>query len=408
MKLFIRVFFLSLILWTLLGQIIVRGHNIKIAPNINEYLNPQRSQILLAQNPSKTQVKTPELWFSANLSASDFYTIFEPSKAFYWSELKDKVSVFKFYRDTLAPNNIRGFATPQLANAINFLKKNNIRIAVEVGGTLGNKNFCDRPNLGEESAKTEYKKISNLIKLGAQIDYIVLDGPISRTIKNGRAKNCEYSLDRSINELINYLNYMHDKLPKTQFGLLVNFPNWTYNGIRGNRVRSWAGIDYADVLKQVFSKTDKAGVSFSLFEIDNPWDYLEKNPINARIRLQQLVSQAKSFGKQVNIIANTDRGWHNDHNRPFPNTLTPTQKKGKPRFKTLQDRYRDFYYQRDTLSFIYYILCDLQETVDAIVIQSWHIVPFSIFPPNENGTLSNNLSRSFNIVRRGTCKTEPF
>lgn len=403
MKPFIRIFCVSLILWTLLGQIIVRGQNIKIAPNINEYLNSPRSHILLNQKPSNTQVEKPEFWFSANASASDFYNIFAPSKVSDWNELKNKFSVFKFSIVTLDPNSKRGLSTPLLANAVDFLKKNNIRIAVEVGGTLGYKRFCDRPNLGEESAKDEYKKISNLIKLGAQIDYIILDDPISRTIKNGRTSNCGYSLDRSIDELINYLNYMRDRLPKTQFGLLVNFPNWTYNGIRGNRVRSWAGIDYADVLKQVFSTTDKAGVSFSLLEIDNPWDFLENRPIDARTRLQQLVSQAKSFGKQVNIIANTDRGWHHDPKRPFPNTLTPTQKKGKPRLKTLQDRYRDSYYQRDTLSFIYYILCDLQETVDAIVIQSWHIAPFSIFPTNENGTLSNNLSRSYNIVRRGTC-----
>lgn len=155
------------------------------------------------------------------------------------------------------------------------LAEHEVDLVVESGGTL---QFapCNETN-GIRSAEIELAKIDPIYQAGGHVDFLTLDGPISRTIVGGRGDSCGVDLNTSVSWLVDYVQTVHDAHPEIGFGLLVNFPNWVWGDVPAYQCEqtSWGeGIHYGEVLNASVVALQEAGLPLMYVVADNPWGYL--------------------------------------------------------------------------------------------------------------------------------------
>jgi hypothetical protein len=155
------------------------------------------------------------------------------------------------------------------------LAQHEVDLVVESGGTL---QFapCNESN-GVRSAEIELAKIDPIYQAGGHVDFLTLDGPISRTIVGGRGDSCGVDLNTSVTWLVDYVQTVHDAHPEIGFGLLVNFPNWVWGDIPAYQCEqtSWGeGIHYGDVLNASIAALRSAGLPLTYVVADSPWGYV--------------------------------------------------------------------------------------------------------------------------------------
>ena len=155
------------------------------------------------------------------------------------------------------------------------LAEHEVDLVVESGGTL---QFapCNETN-GVRSAEIELAKIDPIYQAGGHVDFLTLDGPISRTIVGGRGGSCGVDLNTSVSWLVDYVQTVHDAHPEIGFGLLVNFPNWVWGDVPAYQCEqtSWGeGIHYGEVLNATVAALREAGLPLMYVVADNPWGYL--------------------------------------------------------------------------------------------------------------------------------------
>lgn len=155
------------------------------------------------------------------------------------------------------------------------LAQHGVDLVVESGGTL---QFapCNESN-GVRSAEIELAKIDPIYQAGGHVDFLTLDGPISRTIVGGRGDSCGVDLNTSVTWLVDYVQTVHDAHPEIGFGLLVNFPNWVWGDVPAYQCEqtSWGeGIHYGDVLNASIAALRSAGLPLTHVVADSPWGYV--------------------------------------------------------------------------------------------------------------------------------------
>lgn len=155
------------------------------------------------------------------------------------------------------------------------LVEHEVDLVVESGGTL---QFapCNETN-GVRSAEIELAKIDPIYQAGGHVDFLTLDGPISRTIVGGRGDSCGVDLNTSVTWLVDYVQTVHDVHPEIGFGLLVNFPNWVWGDIPAYQCEqtSWGeGIHYGDVLNASVAALRAADLPLRYVVADSPWGYV--------------------------------------------------------------------------------------------------------------------------------------
>nr|AIF12946.1 hypothetical protein [uncultured marine group II/III euryarchaeote KM3_57_F04] len=265
-----------------------------------------------------------------------------------WDETLAGIDAFGFFIAEVA--NVRTNLTP----IVDVLRANDIAIAVEGGGTL---NFagCNDQN-GEQSAIRELAKIQRVYDAGGQVDYFTMDGPISRVIAGGRDNNCGFTLNQSIEELVDYMQTMHATYPDIGIGLLVNFPNWAYGGIEAYQCNNtnWGnGIDYHDVLEAAITAVEAAGEEFAYFIADNPWGYAsgthnsvcshDVSEIDWLGQILALENQVKGHGIPFGLTYNSELGGNSDnasfHNETLAFILAYQAYGGSPDIRNIESWY---------------------------------------------------------------------
>ena len=241
--------------------------------------------------------------------------------------------------ETLASIDGYGFYIAELSNSrtnyspiINALDSNDVDVIVEGGGTL-NFGGCDERN-GENSAEIEIEKMRPYYEAGGHVDYFTMDGPISRVIDGGRSNDCGFTLNQSVDELVDYMQTMHLAHPEIGIGLLVNFPNWAYaetESYQCNNSNWGGGIDYYDVLEAALNAIELAGEELAYFIADNPWGYAsgthtsvcsyDVSRIDWMGRILSLENQVKSHGIPFGMTYNSELGGNSDNETYYNDTI---------------------------------------------------------------------------------------
>ena len=243
-----------------------------------------------------------------------------------WDETLAGIDAFGFFIAEVA--NVRTNLTP----IVDVLRAHDVDIVVEGRGTL-NFGGCNDQN-GEKSAAIELAKIERIYEAGGELDYFTMDGPISRVIEGGRDNNCGFTLNQSVDELVDYMQTMHAAHPDIGIGLLVNFPNWAYGGNEAYQCNNtnWGnGIDYHDVLEAAIAAVAAAGEEFAYFIADNPWGYAsgthdsvcshDVSEIDWFGQILALETQVKSHGIPFGLTYNSELGGNSDNTTFYNQTL---------------------------------------------------------------------------------------
>jgi len=264
-----------------------------------------------------------ENWMHPN-SVENKFAMFNNTEQ--WDQTLAGIDGFGFFIGEIDDDRIN------LSTMVQVLQANDVAIVVEGGGTL-NFGGCDDQN-GENSATIELNKIQRIYDAGGKVDYYTMDGPISRVIEGGRNNNCGFTLNQSIEELVDYMQTMHAAHPDIGIGLLSNFPNWAYGGIEAyqcNNTNWGGGIDYHDVLEAAIAAVEAAGEEFAYYVADNPWGYAsgthnsvcshDVSEIDWMGRILALETQVQSHGIPFGLTYNSELGGNSDNATFYNETL---------------------------------------------------------------------------------------
>ncbi|MHC4443258.1 MAG: hypothetical protein ACYTF1_24525 [Planctomycetota bacterium] len=268
-----------------------------------------------------------------------------------WDYVKKHVDAVEIYINVVA------FITAkeQIAKLVPVLKQNKIKIVVECGyfDWKSKSNDFSAPNpkrildidevretfddkVGEETARAEMAKLANLLEAGGIPDYLNLDGPIRRMMRPGQDRGRSdikgfATLDRSVDELIDYMRAWHKKYPQIQFFALTNFPNWGWKGETAYYGTGMFNGDYYEVLRAIIARTRAAKIPILGVTVDNPYEYTmgthehrawvkysdeakdttgpaDPAKINWMARLLALEGFVENQGLQFNLIVNSEGG----------------------------------------------------------------------------------------------------
>ncbi len=270
-----------------------------------------------ADAADKPAASEPEVW----MCFSNPKALGDASRSAEWEFVSKNLDGLKVYIDST--NHTK---TDVLKDLLTVLKKNDIKLAIECGGPLGGLGVND--TIGERSAFVEMKKMDRIFDLGFNVDYLDVDGSVSRTLKTGRhrwdfknkwkAKGFD-EVGSAVAQAIEHMRIVGEHYPETDFWALCNFPNWgwkkmpSYHARYENR-QDWG--DYHVVLENLIPAARKEGVRLRAVTVDTPYQHLmglhksvtltHPEWINWLARLRDLEDYVHAHGLEFNLIINTE------------------------------------------------------------------------------------------------------
>ncbi len=302
-----------------------------------------------------------------------------------WDFVKEHLDGLKLY--SAAKNEL---SDETMSKLMGLLKENGIQLALETGGTYG---FypVDEDN-GRVSAERVIKIIDKIVANGGKVDFVDLDGPVSRLLATGRHRKkfngvWKYggfeTIEECVDRLIQSLLILQERYPGIGFFALTNFGNWGYKGSpsyhgRWENRQDWG--DYYQVISQLIPKAKEAGVNLCGVTVDHPYEktigtlrsvtFERPEWIDWLARIRDLEDYVHSQGLQFNLII---------HNAGIESSNQE--------------------YYEDMLSYL-----DLYREAggapDRYIIQSWKPWPDKNLPETEPYTSTNAVKAAIQEIKR--------
>lgn len=287
---------------------------------------PALAAFIMLSTTGSAQTK-PEVWLCPGMGTC-LSELTKPDAQ--WTFVKQHIAGIKIYIDQ-----INQVPTEDLATLASLAKENHLRIAVEIGGCLGDGNAILDNNIGEWSAKTELVTIDRFYAAGGRVDFLDLDGPIRRLLYSDRPGHENFdSVEKAADQLVNALRVHRKAHPETKYWLLTNFPNWGWRGDVSYHARGPSRQeqgDYDKVIRIVLSKLRDAGITLDGVTVDNPYDYMsgEHSSVNLKdtksvdwvARIRSYEEFAREQGAAFNLIVNSERGGEKSDRLFYNDTL---------------------------------------------------------------------------------------
>jgi hypothetical protein len=230
---------------------------------------------------------------------------------------------------------VRNAKQSDLAALVTLVRKNKLKIIVEVGGTL---NHDWQDEAGEKSAQVELAKLKRWYDAGGKVDYLDIDGPVWRLMGHpgwGKDPTKKFvSYDRCAKELMDYLSAVKKAYPDIQFFLLTNFPNWGYKkgvSYHANGPQRQSRGDYHEVVTSVMKALKRSRISLAGATVDNPYGYFMGKKKSATLkdpttvdwiaRIRSYEDFCRSNGWEFNLIVNSEAGGKESDKRFYEDTL---------------------------------------------------------------------------------------
>lgn len=250
----------------------------------------------------------------------------------YWDLILPEVDVVSFFMLTVH-DNPENFLQPVIAK----LKQHNTKIAVE---SFGSWKFSPcTSQRGEDSARVELSFIQPIYDNGGTVSYLSLDDPISRMIagSQNQAGTCNFTLEESVREMIDYMKAVHRVHPEIQIGVIFNFPNWPYaDGVSTQNSTYFEGAtselpNLDSVLEYMMAEVERSGEKVAFVHADSPYDYyrgqvptpyLAAKTTNWSNRLLAFEEQVQQRGIPFGLVYNSHRGGDSSAALYFSDTLS--------------------------------------------------------------------------------------
>ncbi|GAB6142403.1 hypothetical protein JCM14076_31320 [Methylosoma difficile] len=136
-----------------------------------------------------------------------------------------------------------------LAYIVPFLTKNDIKLAVDVGGAT-----FTQLNNRDKLFNREINLFIKLKKLGVKVDYISMQSILSKTPKG----KVDYPLSMRIEDAVSYSNAVIKEYPQVKIGIIDALPSH--------------GQDYKKPYLQLKEALSNVGVSLSFIHLDMPYE----------------------------------------------------------------------------------------------------------------------------------------
>ncbi len=275
---------------------------------------------------SRTRARPPEVWLGPPIKRV-MELVEESSNA---DSSLEGIAGLKLYIDMM------NTATPaDLGKLAALVRRNNLKVIVEVGGTL---NYDWQDQAGEMSAEVELAKLKRWHDAGGTMGYLDLDDPIYRLMGGTSWGNDPtkrfVSYNRCAKELMDYLSVVKKVYPEIQFYFLTNFPNWGYKkgvSYHGRGPHRNDRGDYHEAVAAVIRASKQSGMSFAGSTVGNPYDYLtgtreSANPeipasVDWIVRIRDYEGFCGENGWEFNLILNSEGGGKTSDRRFHEDTL---------------------------------------------------------------------------------------
>jgi len=384
-------------------------------------------------------VDAAELWVAPNHTAIDYRSFLggvtnatgtPTQRTGEWATVFRDMDVFKFAVAAFATEPATVDLTPETAgtapalaldikrNAMRLLIDNGKKIALEVGGPY--EFFCGVPGeVGERAATYDLQTLDRIhrpvkpggIGLGGRVDYLVMDGPISRVIDGGRPNDCDFrTQDDAIREMLDYMRAIRARYPEMKFVWLINVPNWQLygdtlpaNGPTGGLTYGFrtasgavAALDLSTLAEAVVAATTAAGLPLAAIHLDTPYDFSTPDRMPVLIRLAKRI---KALGIPLGIAFNIARGSHWDVQTPFNNLANPRNYAAAPRPATATDRVFAEEFKTGAIYASYLWRDQLGRLPEHLIVQSFFKTPFQMLPESTAGSFMN-VTRDLNLLMK--------
>lgn len=380
-----------------------------------------------------------ELWVAPNHTAIDYRSFLggvvsaagtTTQRTGEWASVFRDMDVFKFAVAAFATEPATVDLTPETAgtapalaldvkrNAMRLLIDNGKKIALEVGGPY--EFYCGVPaEVGERAAAYDLQTLDRIhrpvkpggVGLGGRVDYLVMDGPISRVIDAGRLNDCDFrTQDDAIREMLDYMRAIRARYPDMKFVWLINVPNWQLygdtlpaNGPTGGLTYGFrtgsgavAALELSALVEAVVAATAAAGIPLAAIHLDTPHDFSTPDRMPVLIRLAKRI---KALGMPLGVAFNMARGIHWDVQAPFNNLANPRNYYAAPRPVTATDRVFAEEFKTGAIHASYIWRDQLARLPEHLVVQSFFKTPFQVLPEATAGSFMN-VTRDLNLLMK--------
>jgi hypothetical protein len=370
-----------------------------------------------------------EFWFAPSWWMVDQAQLF--SRAFDWQSLQQEgVSTYKIWLPHLyigkddaylkgsfgfgcSPQTLTAETCPAYFQALRALQSSGLQLSVEVAldhprwhpAWFGQTEVCQVSSL--TGAATFGRRLAQLhderyfqpwISRGGPLHSIALDGPFNKILRGGLDADCGFT-DASVarQAIISYLLELRQRLgPQVDFIYLENLPLWQYQGLPGDGPIAARLPDLHPLLTDLLRTSRRWGVGFSALQVDAPYGFLVRETPQAtgraleRLRRLAEWSQANQLAFQIVV-----------------NSAVPVVEPN-----ALPLRYQPQLSQRffsETLKMTELLRQQYRSQLQAIVLQSWMIAPYSVFPafPADPYSLRALMSAVSACFQQGRCTAPP-
>lgn len=244
-----------------------------------------------------------------------------------WPTAQKATQVYTLYIRELDDNDPERTWRLEVPRMVGFLRERGMALAIEAAGLYGEQ----VPDTGARSAATELGMINRIYAAGGKVDYLLLDGPISRVLKGARAPgdggasaNPGYTLRQSVGHLMVYLKTIYAAHPEIKIGLGVNYDWWDFEGYRAfwgtKSYTAGSGYKYNQILDAVLAACATNNVAIHFVHADNPYDLFIKKisdfggaPLDQSGKMRALQAYCAQHGLDFGVMYNTQ----NSPDQPF-------------------------------------------------------------------------------------------
>jgi hypothetical protein len=251
----------------------------------------------------------PKVWMAPPTWIDDSYTLFANEGAD-WKSVRDRVDVFKFYRQFLAEE-----SDQVLAKAIGTLKKGRIAIAVETSPA--------------KTTPEEIKRIDDRLREhGSRLDYIDLDNTIGILMDAGwigkthRVREMERAAtpEEAVEFLIAWMKQTYELMPQVKIGMIECVWRYSFDEFPGTdpaksfKDNNPSHGDLRPIMDLVFKRLDEEGLKLHFFHGEHArlavMQLAEGYEIDKWAKLKRLEEYFKSRGVEFGILyADESAAW---------------------------------------------------------------------------------------------------